>query len=63
MKAKAPRKAAAEYLIVVNFHEDRELKPKALAGLIKALAEQGDNAQAEKYRSQLQSEFPDWKSR
>lgn len=63
MKAKDPRKAAAEYLIVVNFHEDRELKPKALAGLIKALADQGDKAQAEKYRSQLQSEFPDWKSR
>ena len=62
MKAKAPRKAAAEYLIVVNFHEDRELKPKALDGLIKALAQQGDKAQAEKYRSQLQSEFPDWKS-
>ncbi|MGA0853766.1 MAG: tetratricopeptide repeat protein, partial [Luteolibacter sp.] len=62
MKAKAPRKAAAEYLIVVNFHEDRELKPKALAGLIKALTEQGDKEQAEKYRSQLESEFPDWKS-
>lgn len=63
MKSKDPRKAAAEYLIVVNFHEDRELKPKALAGLIKALAQQGDATQAEKYRSQLQSEFPDWKSR
>lgn len=63
MKAKAPRKAAAEYLIVVNFHEDRELKPTALDGLIKALTEQGDKAQAEKYRSQLVSEFPDWKSR
>jgi tetratricopeptide (TPR) repeat protein len=63
MKAKAPRKAAAEYLIVVNFHEDRELKPKALEGLIKALTQQGDTTQAEKYRNQLQSEFPDWKSR
>lgn len=63
MKSKDPRRAAAEYLVVVNFHEDQELKPKALAGLIKALAQQGDAAQAEKYRSQLQSEFPDWKSR
>jgi tetratricopeptide (TPR) repeat protein len=62
MKANDPRKAAAEYLIVANFHEDKELKPKALDGLVKALKLQGDNSQAEKYRDQLQSEFPDWKS-
>jgi len=63
MKSKDPRRAAAEYLVVVNFHEDQELKPKALTGLVKALVQQGDANQAEKYRNQLQSEFPDWKSR
>ena len=43
---------------------DEVLKlPSEVGALIKALADQGDKAQAEKYRSQLQSEFPDWKSR
>jgi tetratricopeptide (TPR) repeat protein len=57
-----PRKAAAEYLTVVGFHDDKDLKPRALHNLIEALDKQGDKAEAEKYRKQLKSEFPDWKA-
>jgi tetratricopeptide (TPR) repeat protein len=63
MKANDAKKASAEYLIVVKFHEDKDLKPRALFNLIKALEQQGDKAEAEKYRQQLKTEFPDWKSR
>jgi tetratricopeptide (TPR) repeat protein len=62
MEAGDPRKAAAEYLIVVNFHDDKELKPLALWKLIAALQAQGDTAEAEKYRSMLEADFPDWKA-
>ncbi len=60
MKADDSRKAAAEYLIVVNFHDDKELKPLALWKLIQALEAQGDKSEAETYRRQLESGFPDW---
>ena len=62
MKAKNPKKASAEYLVVVGFLDDKELKPLALSKLVTALEQQGDNAEAEKYRTQLKSEFPDWKA-
>jgi tetratricopeptide (TPR) repeat protein len=62
MKANDPKKASAEYLIVVKFHEDKDLKPLALWKLIAALDQQGDKAEAEKYRQQLKSEFPEWKT-
>jgi tetratricopeptide (TPR) repeat protein len=62
MKAANPRKASAEYLIVVKFHEDKDLKPLALWKLIEALEKQGDKTEAETYRQQLKSEFPDWKA-
>ncbi len=55
-------RAAAEFLVVVQFHEDPELKPEALDKLIKALEAQGDNDEAEKYRLQLNREFPNWKA-
>ena len=57
-----PKKASAQYLIVVSFINDKELKPLALHKLIAAqeAAEQKD--EAEKYRQQLQTEFPDWKA-
>lgn len=55
-----PRKAAAEYLIVVNFHEDKELKPLALWKLVLALEKQGNKSEAQKYQQQLEREFPDW---
>jgi tetratricopeptide (TPR) repeat protein len=61
LKADDASKAAAEYLIVVKFHEDKDLKPLAIRKLIEALEKQGDKTEAEKYRQQLKSEFPDWK--
>ena len=60
MKAGDPKKASAEYLVVVNFHQDKEFKPLALSKLVKALDVQGDKPEAEKYRQQLKTEFPDW---
>lgn len=52
--------AAAEFLIVVNFIDDRDLKPLALSKLINALEKKGDNAEAVKYRAQLLRDFPNW---
>lgn len=62
MKTNNPQRAAAEYLVVVQFHEDAELKPIALDKLIKALEAQGDTAEAAKFREQLKREFPNWKA-
>jgi len=62
MKAANPKKASAEYLIVVKFHEDKDLKPLALSKLITALEQLGDKTEAEKYRLQLKTEFPDWQA-
>ena len=56
-----PAGAAAEYTIVVEFHDDKDLKPLALSKLISILDKQGDAAGTEKYRHQLQSDFPNWK--
>jgi tetratricopeptide (TPR) repeat protein len=61
MQAGDPRKASAEYLIVVNFHEDKDLKPLALWKLIRALDAQGDKTEADQHRKQLREAFPDWK--
>ncbi|MEP2777156.1 MAG: tetratricopeptide repeat protein [Luteolibacter sp.] len=55
-------RGAAEYLTVVNFHEDEDLKPLALHKLIKVLEAQGNAAEAAKYRTQLANEFPNWKA-
>ena len=54
--------AAAQYTIIVEFHDDKDLKPLALSKLIAILTQQGDSAGAEKYRQQLQTEFPSWKA-
>ena len=62
IKAADPKKASAEFLIVVKFHEDKDLKPLALWKLINALEQQDDKPEAEKYRLQLKTEFPDWKA-
>jgi len=56
------KKAAAEYEVVVQFHEDKDLKPQALQKLIEALKQQGEEAEAKKYEQQLQREFPKWKA-
>lgn len=53
--------AAAEYTIVVEFHDDKDLKPLALHKLIAILDQQNDTRAATKYRNQLQTEYPAWK--
>lgn len=52
--------ATAKYILVSEFHDDKELKPLALWKAIQQLDKRGDNAEAEKYRQQLNSEFPGW---
>jgi Tfp pilus assembly protein PilF len=54
--------AGAAYLKVIMFHEDKDLKPLALSKYIRVLEQQGNQSEAEKYRQQLKSEFPDWKN-
>jgi tetratricopeptide (TPR) repeat protein len=61
LKAGDPKTAAGKYQVVVQFHDDKELKPLALSKLILALEQQGDRAEAALYRTKLQTEFPDWK--
>ena len=62
LKAGDAKTAAGKYLIVVEFHDDQELKPLALSKLILALEKQDDRSEAEKYRQRLKTEFPDWKA-
>jgi len=57
------KQAAANYLNVVNFHDDNDLKPLALFKLSEAFTKSGDAAEAAKYQAQLQSEFPKWKQK
>ncbi len=49
----------------INYYLNREfpsdLKPEALHKLVETLDKQGDKTESEKYRQQLQSEFPEWK--
>ncbi len=54
--------AGADYLNVIKFHEDKDLKPLAISKYIRVLEEQADAAEAEKYRQELKSEFPNWKA-
>jgi tetratricopeptide (TPR) repeat protein len=54
--------AAADYLNVIQFHEDADLKPLAIWKYIRVLEEQGKAAEAEKYRQQLKTEHPSWKA-
>jgi tetratricopeptide (TPR) repeat protein len=54
--------AATDYTVVVEFHDDKDLKPKALHKLVQVLEQQNDKPAAAKYRTLLQSEFPDWKA-
>lgn len=57
-----PKKASAQYLIVVSFIDDMELKPLALYKLVAAQEAAGQTEDAAKYRTQLQTAFPDWKA-
>jgi tetratricopeptide (TPR) repeat protein len=54
--------AAADYLYVIQFHEDAEIKPLAIHKYIGVLETQGKAEEAEKYRTQLKTGFPDWKA-
>lgn len=63
MKADNPKKASADYLVVVNFHDDKDLKPLALSKLVASFEKQGDATQADHYRQELKRLFPDWKPR
>jgi len=62
MKEGNPDKASAQYLTVVNFINDKQLKPLALHKLIAAQVAIGNPQEADKYRQQLQTEFPEWKA-
>ena len=59
-EAKDMGKAAAAYLAVVGFSVDKDLKPLALWKLIQIYEQQANPAEAEKYKLQLKTEFPDW---
>jgi len=50
--------AIKHYVYVVEFVEDKELRPKALEKLIRALEKKGDLADAQRYRKMLNTEFP-----
>lgn len=53
--------AGADYLKVISFHDYKDLKPLAIWRYTKVLEAQGDTAEAEKYRQQLATEYPEWK--
>ncbi len=54
------KKAAAEYLVVVQFIDDKDFKPLALHKLANALERQGDANGSADSRRQLVEQFPDW---
>jgi tetratricopeptide (TPR) repeat protein len=52
--------AAADYLYVINFHDDADLKPLAIHKYIRVLEKQGKADEAAKFRTKLATEFPNW---
>lgn len=54
--------AAADYLYVIQFQEDADLKPLAMYRYAALLEKQGKKEEAEKYKAQLKQEFPNWKA-
>ena len=54
--------AAADYLYVINFHEDADLKPLAIHKYIGVLEKQGKADEAAKFKAKLTTEFPNWKT-
>ena len=54
--------AAADYLKVIGFHEDEELKPLALHKMANVLESQEKSTEAAKYKNQLATDFPNWKA-
>ncbi|MGC4016024.1 MAG: tetratricopeptide repeat protein [Luteolibacter sp.] len=62
MRAGKAEDATHDYQYVVNWIDDRDLKPLAIWKLAKALEKKGDTAEAEKYREKLKKEFPNWEA-
>ncbi len=54
--------AAADYLYVIQFSEDVDFKPLAINQYILLLEKQGKIEEAEKYKTQLKTNFPNWKA-
>lgn len=54
--------AAADYLYVIQFNQDEDLRPLAIHKYVLLLEKQNKNAEAQKYKNQLESEFPGWKA-
>ncbi|WP_200270568.1 tetratricopeptide repeat protein [Luteolibacter pohnpeiensis] len=54
--------AASNFLTLVSFHEDSDLRPLALFKLAATQDKLGDAAAAQKYRDQLKEQYPDWKA-
>lgn len=60
LRAGQAEAAARDFIYVVSFIDDRDLKPRALWKLSQALSKKGDTAEAAKYDDQLKKEFPAW---
>jgi tetratricopeptide (TPR) repeat protein len=60
LRAGQAEAAARDFIYVVSFIDDRDLKPRALWKLSQALTKKGDSAEAAKYDEQLKKEFPAW---
>ncbi|MCH7224729.1 tetratricopeptide repeat protein [Haloferula sp. A504] len=61
-EGKPPEEAVRSYILPVQLMDDNDriVKPKALYKLIAALEKAGKSEDAEQYRQQLQSKYPDW---
>ena len=54
--------ASADYLYVIQFSEDPDLKPLSIHQYILLLEKQNKTVEADKYKTQLKTEFPNWKA-
>ena len=60
LRAGAAEAAAGDFVYVVSFIDDRDLKPRALWKLSQALTLKGNASEAAKYDEQLKKEFSAW---
>ena len=51
--------AIAQYVVVAELVDDKEMRPQALRKLIAALDKKGDKPEADRYRKVLKAAFPD----
>ncbi len=54
--------AAADYLYVIEFQDDADLRPLAIHRYSLLMDKQGKKEEAEKYRARLKQDFPNWKA-